>query len=55
LPLTSFAAGNFLHIGASDLVPEVSKHDYLKTNAIKLMAFIAGIGLMLIAKVAFGE
>jgi zinc and cadmium transporter len=53
--LIPFAAGNFLYIGASDLVPEVSKHDDLKTNAINLMAFIAGIGLMLIVKVAFGE
>lgn len=51
--LIPFAAGNFLYIGASDLVPEVSKHADLKTNALNLIAFIAGIGLMLIVKVAF--
>ena len=51
--LIPFAAGNFLYIGASDLVPEVSKHGELKTNAINLMAFIAGIGLMLAVKIAF--
>ena len=51
--LIPFAAGNFLYIGASDLVPEVSKHGELKTNALNLIAFIAGIGLMLIVKIAF--
>jgi len=49
--LIPFAAGNFLYIGASDLVPEVSKHDELKTNVINLMAFVFGVGLMLLIKI----
>ncbi len=49
--LIPFAAGNFLYIGASDLVPEVNKHGDLKTNATNLIAFIFGVGLMLIIKV----
>jgi zinc and cadmium transporter len=51
--LIPFAAGNFIYIGASDLVPEVSKHGELKNNALNLFAFIAGIGLMAIVKIAF--
>lgn len=51
--LIPFAAGNFLYIGASDLVPEVSKHGELKSNALNLIAFIAGVGLMLLVKIAF--
>ncbi len=51
--LIPFAAGNFLYIGASDLVPEVSKHGNLRTNAINLVAFVFGVGLMLIIKILF--
>jgi zinc and cadmium transporter len=51
--LIPFAAGNFIYIGASDLVPEVSKHGDLRVNAINLLAFIAGISLMLVVKLAF--
>ena len=51
--LIPFAAGNFLYIAASDLVPEVSKHGELKTNAVNLLAFIAGMALMLLVKAAF--
>ena len=49
--LIPFAAGNFIYIGASDLVPEVSKHENLKENAVNLMAFVFGVGLMLIIKI----
>ena len=34
--LIPFAAGNFLYIGASDLVPEVNKHHDLRANAVHL-------------------
>lgn len=50
--LIPFAAGNFLYIGASDLVPEVNKHDNVKDNAICLMAFLMGIILLLAVKLA---
>lgn len=40
--LVPFAAGNFLYIGASDLVPEVNKHDNLAVNLVHFAAFVAG-------------
>lgn len=40
--LVPFAAGNFLYIGASDLVPEVNKHERLAVNAVHFAAFVAG-------------
>jgi zinc and cadmium transporter len=45
--LIPFAAGNFLYIGAADLVPEISKHARLGANAVHLVAFLAGIVLLL--------
>ena len=51
--LIPFAAGNFIYIGASDLVPEVNKHRDMKTNWIHLAAFVLGLALLLLAKVAF--
>lgn len=52
--MISFAAGNFLYIGVSDLVPEVNKHDDLRKNAIHLIAFVLGIALLLIARTSIG-
>jgi zinc and cadmium transporter len=49
--LIPFAAGNFLYIGASDLVPEVNKQHGLKTNAVNLAAFVLGLALLFLAKV----
>ena len=49
--LIPFAVGNFLYIGASDLVPEVNKHGNIKTNLIHFASFSAGIALMWIIKV----
>jgi zinc and cadmium transporter len=49
--LVPFAAGNFLYIAASDLVPEVNKHHDLGTNAIHFVSFVAGILLLLLLKV----
>jgi zinc and cadmium transporter len=48
--LIPFAAGNFLYIGATDLVPEVSRHGSLGKNLGNLAAFVAGILLMLAAR-----
>ena len=53
--LIPLAAGNFLYIGASDLVPEVNKHHGLKANAVHLVAFVLGLALLLFAKLAIGE
>jgi len=53
--LIPFAAGNFIYIGASDLVPEVNKHEDIKTNLVNYAAFITGILLMLSIKVLLGS
>jgi zinc and cadmium transporter len=44
--LIPFAAGNFIYIGASDLVPEVNKHREPITNIINFICFVAGLGLL---------
>jgi zinc and cadmium transporter len=44
--LVPFAAGNFLYIGASDLVPEVNKHGSFATNVVHFASFVAGIALL---------
>jgi zinc and cadmium transporter len=44
--LVPFAAGNFIYIGASDLVPEVNKHDTLAANAVHFLAFAGGVALL---------
>jgi zinc and cadmium transporter len=49
--LIPFAAGNFIYIGATDLVPEVNKHEDLKINLINYAAFIFGVSLMLAIKI----
>ena len=48
--LIPFAAGNFLYIGASDLVPEVKEHENLHVNIKNFLAFILGLLLMLAVK-----
>lgn len=50
--LIPFAAGNFLYIGASDLVPEVNQHHDRKASAIHLLAFVCGLAVLLLAKLA---
>jgi zinc and cadmium transporter len=46
--LVPFAAGNFLYIAASDLVPEVNKHHRWSINLLHFSSFAAGIGLLLL-------
>ena len=48
--LIPFAAGNFLYIGAADLIPEVNKHENPAVNIENFAAFIFGIALMLLIK-----
>jgi zinc and cadmium transporter len=52
--LLGFAAGNFLYIGASDLVPEVNRHRDLGIGALHFLAFAAGAGLLAALKVVVG-
>ena len=53
--LIPFAAGNFIYIGATDLVPEVNKHKDIKVNLVNFAAFIIGILLMLLIKLSLGS
>jgi len=53
--LIPFAAGNFIYIGASDLVPEVNKHHDLRANAVHLMAFVLGLAILLFAKITIAN
>jgi zinc and cadmium transporter len=50
--LVPFAAGNFIYIGASDLIPEIKEHADLRANIIHFVSFAVGIALMLLVKVA---
>lgn len=53
--LVPFAAGNFLYIGASDLVPEVNRHRDPVTNVILFACFAAGLGLLFALAQAAGH
>jgi zinc and cadmium transporter len=52
--LAPIAGGNFLYIAASDLVPEIREHPSLAANLLNLGAFMTGIVLLYLAKIAFG-
>lgn len=41
--LIPFAAGNFLYIGAADLIPEVNKEAAVNISSIHLFAFVVGL------------
>jgi zinc and cadmium transporter len=47
--LIPFAAGNFLYIGASDLVPEINKSLDRKSAGIHLLSFLLGLAVLLLA------
>lgn len=56
LYLLPLAAGGFIYIAASDLVPEIKHNTKAKTSAVYFMVFILGISLMLLMKyLPFGE
>jgi zinc and cadmium transporter len=44
--LVPFAAGNFLYIGASDLVPEVNKHRSVPSSVVHFVAFASGLAIL---------
>lgn len=48
--LLPFAAGNFIYIGASDLIPEIKEHENLAVNIQNFLAFLLGGSLMLLVK-----
>ncbi|MHA1270797.1 MAG: ZIP family metal transporter [Candidatus Helarchaeota archaeon] len=51
--LLSFAAGGFLYIAASDLIPEMKKENAGKKIALIMAIFIFGIFLMWLFKIIF--
>lgn len=50
--LVPFAAGNFVYIGASDLVPEVNKHREIGANVLHFACFVAGVALLWLIRIA---
>jgi len=53
--LIPFAAGNFLYIGAADLIPEIKKSHNIKTNVLHFIAFTLGISLLLALRLVLPE
>jgi zinc and cadmium transporter len=51
--LVPFAAGNFLYVGASDLVPEVNRNHRLATGLLHFLSFATGVLLLLGIRLAF--
>ena len=49
--LLPFAAGNFLYVGAVDLVPEVNKHRGFGAGLLHFACFVAGLGALLLLAV----
>lgn len=52
--LVPFAAGNFIYIGASDLVPEVNRHRNAMVNLIHYVSFVSGVILLWGLRVVLG-
>jgi len=44
--LLPFAAGLFIYIAGSDLIPEMHKHTQLKQSLGQIFFFLVGIGIM---------
>jgi len=49
-----FAAGGFIYIAASDLVPELHKEPKMKKSMLHMGFFVLGIAFMLAVKILFG-
>jgi len=52
--LLPFAAGNFIYIASSDLIPEIKHEENVRTSMIYFVVFLLGISLMLLIKVLRG-
>ncbi len=46
--LVPFAAGGFIYIAGTDLIPELHKHREFKVSFFQIVTFVFGIGLMAI-------
>ena len=49
------AAGGFIYIAASDLIPELHKESNLKKSIANFIFFAIGIGFMVLMKQLLGE
>jgi zinc and cadmium transporter len=45
-PLLLFAAGNFIYIAATDIMPELNRHEGIRRGIAHLIAILAGVGIM---------
>ncbi|MDR0650045.1 MAG: ZIP family metal transporter [Candidatus Peribacteria bacterium] len=45
--LTPLAAGLFIYIAGSDLIPEMHKHPHLSQSVLQIFLFLCGIGVMM--------
>ncbi len=54
LLILPFAAGGFIYIAATDLVPEIRKELDMRKYMATLLVFICGIFIMWVTKVVFG-
>jgi zinc and cadmium transporter len=52
--LVPFAAGGFIYIAATDLMPELHKKPQIKESIIQLFVILVGLGLMAYLKATFG-
>lgn len=48
--LLPFAAGNFIYIASTDLIPEIRYKESLKKSLVRFCVFLSGIGFMLAVK-----
>jgi zinc and cadmium transporter len=55
LYILPFAAGGFVYIAATDLIPEMKKEVNIKKSMMTLVVFICGILIMWVTKVMFHE
>jgi len=53
--LIPFAAGNFIYIGASDLIPEVNKHRNFSNSILHFICFCSGVSILLGLRIIFSE
>ncbi|MEM3765515.1 MAG: ZIP family metal transporter [Candidatus Bathyarchaeia archaeon] len=51
--LVPFAAGGFIYIAATDLMPELHKKPHAGESIVQLLVIFLGIGLMAFLKIAF--
>jgi len=52
--LIPFAAGNFLYIGAADLIPEIKRESRsLQTNVVHFASFAAGLAILVAVRLWF--